>query len=186
METGIHNTSEIGRLKKVLLHRPGKELENLMPEYLERLLFDDIPYLRIAQEEHDSFADILRQNDVEVVYLSDLVEESIINEDIGERNCRFHFMLHEFEGILFSEPNTFHLIANDGIVGEIQRIRNDFETPEHINNSPETAPSKRLEALIPGYAKVKNGTQLSEAMGLGAIMAQCPHFKKWIEDMVAW
>lgn len=112
--------------------------------------------------------------------------ESIINEDIGERNCRFHFMLHEFEGILFSEPNTFHLIANDGIVGEIQRIRNDFETPEHINNSPETAPSKRLETLIPGYAKVKNGTQLSEAMGLGAIMAQCPHFKKWIEDMVAW
>ena len=46
METGIHNTSEIGRLKKVLLHRPGAELENLMPEYLERLLFDDIPYLK--------------------------------------------------------------------------------------------------------------------------------------------
>ena len=43
METGIHNTSEIGRLRKVLLHRPGQELENLMPEYLERLLFDDIP-----------------------------------------------------------------------------------------------------------------------------------------------
>jgi len=49
LETGIHNTSEIGRLKKVLLHRPGQELENLMPEYLERLLFDDIPYLREAQ-----------------------------------------------------------------------------------------------------------------------------------------
>ena len=50
METGIHNTSEIGRLKKVLLHRPGAELENLMPEYLERLLFDDIPYLKEAQQ----------------------------------------------------------------------------------------------------------------------------------------
>ena len=50
METGIHNTSEIGRLKKVLLHRPGGELENLMPEYLERLLFDDIPYLKEAQQ----------------------------------------------------------------------------------------------------------------------------------------
>ena len=48
LETGIHNTSEIGRLKKVLLHRPGGELENLMPEYLERLLFDDIPYLKEA------------------------------------------------------------------------------------------------------------------------------------------
>ena len=57
LETGIHNTSEIGRLKKVLLHRPGGELENLMPEYLERLLFDDIPYLKEAQREHDAFAD---------------------------------------------------------------------------------------------------------------------------------
>ena len=81
----IHVNSEIGRLKKVMLHRPGKELENLMPEYLERLLFDDIPYLRIAQEEHNSFADILRQNGVEVVYLSDLVAESIINQDVKEQ-----------------------------------------------------------------------------------------------------
>ena len=72
METGIHNTSEIGRLKKVMLHRPGRELENLMPEYLERLLFDDIPYLKEAQREHDAFADCLRRSGVEVVYLADL------------------------------------------------------------------------------------------------------------------
>ena len=81
----IHVNSEIGRLKKVMLHRPGHELENLMPEYLDRLLFDDIPYLRIAQEEHNSFADILRQNGVEVVYLSDLVAESIINQDVKDQ-----------------------------------------------------------------------------------------------------
>ena len=93
----------------------------------------------------------------------------------------FKFMKHEME----SAVALTDIFIDDGIVGEIQRIRNDFETPEHNNNSPETAPSKRLEALIPGYAKVKNGTQLSEAMGLGVIMAQCPHFKKWIEDMVA-
>ena len=80
----INVNSEIGKLKKVMLHRPGKELENLMPEYLDRLLFDDIPYLRIAQEEHDSFADILRQNDVEVVYLSDIVAESIVNQDVRD------------------------------------------------------------------------------------------------------
>ena len=66
METGIHNTSEIGRLRKVLLHRPGAELENLMPEYLERLLFDDIPYLQEAQREHDAFAECLRGQGVEV------------------------------------------------------------------------------------------------------------------------
>ena len=82
LETGIHNTSEIGRLRRVMLHRPGGELENLMPEYLERLLFDDIPYLREAQREHDAFADCLRAQGVEVVYLADLVAESITDSEV--------------------------------------------------------------------------------------------------------
>lgn len=69
--------SEIGQLKKVLLHRPGKELEHLVPEELERLLFDDIPYLKTAQEEHDAFAGILREQKAEVVYLEDLAAQTI-------------------------------------------------------------------------------------------------------------
>jgi len=82
--TGIHNTCEIGRLRRVMLHRPGRELENLMPEYLERLLFDDIPYLKAAQQEHDAFADCLRRNGAEVVYLRDLVAESITDETVRQ------------------------------------------------------------------------------------------------------
>ena len=77
LKTGLHNTSEIGRLRTVMLHRPGRELENLMPEYLDRLLFDDIPYLKVAQAEHDAFADCLRGSGAEVLYLRDLVEETI-------------------------------------------------------------------------------------------------------------
>ena len=69
--------SEIGPLKKVLLHRPGKELEHLVPEELERLLFDDIPFMRLAQQEHDTFAAILRDQGVEVVYLEDLAAETL-------------------------------------------------------------------------------------------------------------
>ena len=72
---GIHVTSEIKPLKKVLLHRPGKELLNLTPDSLTELLFDDIPYLKVAQEEHDAFAKVLRDNGVEVVYLEDLMTE---------------------------------------------------------------------------------------------------------------
>ena len=75
--TPLHNTCEIGRLRTVMLHRPGRELENLMPEYLERLLFDDIPYLKVAREEHDAFAECLRKNGAEVLYLTDLVAETI-------------------------------------------------------------------------------------------------------------
>ena len=69
--------NEIGQLKKVLLHRPGKELEHLVPEELERLLFDDIPYLKTAQEEHDAFAGILKEQHAEVVYLEDLAAQTI-------------------------------------------------------------------------------------------------------------
>lgn len=69
--------SEIGQLKKVLLHRPGKELEHLVPQELERLLFDDIPYLALAQEEHDTFAAILREQGAEVVYLEEFMAETL-------------------------------------------------------------------------------------------------------------
>ncbi|MBQ6496647.1 MAG: arginine deiminase [Firmicutes bacterium] len=68
MVPGIHNYSEIGKLNKVLLHRPGLELEALTPATMERLLFDDIPFLKVAQQEHDRFAEVLRENGVEVVY----------------------------------------------------------------------------------------------------------------------
>ena len=77
MVTGIHNYSEIGKLNKVLLHRPGAELESLTPSTIERLLFDDIPYLKIAQEEHDRFAQVLRDNGVEVIYYVDEVGKVI-------------------------------------------------------------------------------------------------------------
>ena len=52
----IHVTSEIGPLRRVLLQRPGRELEHLSPETMEQLLFDDIPFLHRAQQEHDRFA----------------------------------------------------------------------------------------------------------------------------------
>lgn len=73
----LHITSEIGKLKTVLLHRPGAELENLTPTYLKDLLFDDIPYLKVAQAEHDAFADVLRSRDIEVLYLDQMAAEAL-------------------------------------------------------------------------------------------------------------
>ncbi len=73
--SGVNVKSEIMPLKKVLLHRPGDELLNLTPNTLEELLFDDIPFLEVAQQEHDAFAEILRGEGVEVVYLEDLMAE---------------------------------------------------------------------------------------------------------------
>ena len=81
----INVKSEIKPLKKVLLHRPGKELENLTPDTLERLLFDDIPFLEVAQAEHDEFAKVLRENGVEVVYLEDLMADVLnVSDEIRD------------------------------------------------------------------------------------------------------
>ena len=78
----LHITSEIGRLKAVLSHRPGEELENLTPDYLTDLLFDDIPYLQVAQKEHDAFAQVLRDHGVEVLYLDQLVTEALHTDQL--------------------------------------------------------------------------------------------------------
>lgn len=82
----INVKSEIMPLKRVLLHRPGNELLNLTPDSLTRLLFDDIPYLQVARYEHDEFAKILRMNGVEVVYLEDLMAETLdLNPELREK-----------------------------------------------------------------------------------------------------
>ena len=85
----INVTSEIKPLKKVLLHRPGNELLNLTPDTLGNLLFDDIPYLPVAQREHDEFARVLKENGVEVVYLEKLMAEVLaLSDEIREEFIR--------------------------------------------------------------------------------------------------
>ena len=82
MYPGIHNYSEIGKLNRVLLHRIGDEIERLTPDNMERLLFDDIPYLQVAQMEHDMFAKVLQEHDVEVLYYVDETAKALKDPDI--------------------------------------------------------------------------------------------------------
>lgn len=122
-------------------------------------------------------------NEVDIVKRMQIIEETI-NADIGEHNCVFHLSLHEYEALLFSQPDSFALIADDKVVTELHTIRDNYDTPEHINNSVETAPSKRIEALIPNYAKVKNGTLLAKDIGIDKMMQECPHFHAWIDRII--
>src|ERR1700709_1909391 len=69
--------SEVGRLRSVMLHRPGPELKRLTPRNNDKLLFDGIPWVGRAQDEHDAFAQALRDHDVEVLYLADLLTEAL-------------------------------------------------------------------------------------------------------------
>ena len=77
-------TTEVGRLRTVMLHRPGPELKRLTPRNNDKLLFDGIPWVSRAQDEHDAFAQALRDRDVEVLYLIDLLTETLEGEQARE------------------------------------------------------------------------------------------------------
>ncbi len=99
--------SEIGKLKKVLIHRPGGELEHLTPDYLSTLLFDDIPYLKRAQIEHDSFAQTLRDCGVEVVYLCDLVTEALDTDINVKKQFIREFLMNAGNRVLGREKELY-------------------------------------------------------------------------------
>lgn len=84
LNSGISVYSEIGRLKSVLLHCPGEEVENLVPDYLRRLLFDESVFLEQARREHNQFAEILRNEGAEVIYLTDLMADILSDTSVRE------------------------------------------------------------------------------------------------------
>ncbi len=92
---------------------------------------------------------------------------------------------YEFEGLLFSDVSAFGraLIVQDKCVDELLNIRAEFPTPEDINNSPNTAPSKRIKNVIPLYGKHVDGPLIAEEIGLRAIRAECPRFNEWVKRM---
>ena len=112
--------------------------------------------------------------------------EQALQQDIDAPNFIPNLMLHEFEALLFSAPEKFaEWLDDQALLAPMAAIRAAFATPEHINNSPQTAPSKRILTLVPHYKKTVDGPLIAEDIGLDAIRAQCPHFNNWIERLLA-
>lgn len=95
-------------------------------------------------------------------------------------------LLHEFEALLFADCRAFaEGVGNPNLAGPMQEIRNQFASPEDINDSPITAPSKRMEGLISGYQKPIYGTIGALHIGLDRLRAECPHFNRWLTRLEA-
>ena len=119
------------------------------------------------------------------------VEDALLADVCKRMGSRFnparfvpYVMMHEFEAMLFSDCVGFSRgIGLPGLAGQFQAIRDAFETPEEIDDSPQTAPSKRIKALAPGYNKPLLGTLGILEIGLDAIRKECPHFRGWLERL---
>ncbi len=123
-----------------------------------------------------------------VIHLERAIKEDIIAEVPDLRpDVRFlpYLQLHEYEGLLFSDPEAFaNGISQSHLTPQFQAIRQSFPTPEDIDDSPVTAPSKRVFGLCPSYNKVLDGTRAASAVGIEAMRRECPHFRDWVESLV--
>ena len=97
-----------------------------------------------------------------------------------------YVMMHEFEAMLFSDCVAFSRgIGIPSLAGQFQTVRDAFDSPEEIDDSPQTAPSKRVENLVPRYNKPLFGTLAALEIGLEAIRRECPHFRSWLARLEA-
>lgn len=120
--------------------------------------------------------------------------ESLVKTDICDRlpgvraEVRLipYLSLHEYEALLFSDPNAFAAALKEPHkAGDLYRIRNGFSTPEDINDNPQKAPSKRVLAIYPRYQKIIDGTEAARAVGIEKMREECPHFRSWIGRLEA-
>jgi hypothetical protein len=124
--------------------------------------------------------------------------ESAILSGIEHRTTGFdarfvlpYLQMYEFEGLLFSNVEEFQWVVDgwsDDVRSQLQTVREAFPSPEDINDSPETAPSKRIRAIFAdgSYSKTEHGPLIAEAIGLEEIRKQCPAFNEWVGALEAW
>ncbi|HAJ79643.1 MAG TPA: hypothetical protein DCO75_07715, partial [Fibrobacteres bacterium] len=113
-----------------------------------------------------------------------------INQEMGDGFSPVRFIpfviMHEFEGLLFSNCEKFaEGIFRPELAPQFKEIRDTFNTPEEINDSPITAPSKRVESLVQGYEKPLLGTLAVLNIGLEDICSECPNFCAWLKQLEA-
>ncbi len=130
---------------------------------------------------------ILRSVEAKATCVQDAVGDDVVTE-MGNRFDPDRFVpfvvMHEFEGLLFSDCSSFSRgIFRPDLEASFREIRERFANPEEINDSPETAPSKRLKKLVPGYEKPLLGVLAVLEIGLLRIRAECPHFDGWLRQL---
>lgn len=118
------------------------------------------------------------------------VENALKNDLLeagGDDNVRRfvpYVAMHEFEGMLFSDCTKFaDGIGHPNLAPEFQAIRDRFDSPEAINDSEETAPSRRIAGLLPEYDKPFHGVLAALRVGIDRIIAECPHFREWMRRL---
>ena len=120
--------------------------------------------------------------------IADPIEQGMLDAVVRDMGSDFdasrfvpYVMMHEFEAMLFSDCNGLAIgIGHPALARSLQAVRDGFDTPEAIDDSPDSAPSKRIERLFGDYDKPLIGIDVVEAIGIDTIRRECPHFAGWV------
>ncbi len=112
--------------------------------------------------------------------------ENAIKEEISNRFFIPYIQLHEFEGLLFTDIHGFDYLMDlpKKEKSEIIQIISSYSNPEMINDGADTAPSKRIVKLIPGYSKTLHGPIIAQENGIQKILDKCPRFNNWVKSII--
>lgn len=157
-----------------------KKLQNLCRSDKSSLVTTMLDYYGLPQDT-PGYRDSQMKNDI---YECVEYVEKKMEEDICETNFLPNLVMHEYEALLFSNVQSFsYCNLSEKQLAELREIRQKYPTPEHINNSPNTAPSKRILRIYNEYDKVLDGYNIAKNIGLINIRKQCRHFDQWIQNM---
>ena len=164
---GVHNYAKIARELSILCNDHDAWVTSMLDYY-------QLPPKTPGMNQHsgDLYADIA-------------MIERAVEADVNRTNLHVNLMVHEFESLLFADISAFekNFMPEELDKDKLSKIITEFPNPEDINNSPKTAPSKRLEDAIDGYQKVLFGNCVAMDIGLERMMDRCPHFCKWINRL---
>lgn len=182
-----------------LIGKPGHKggnfkIERLQTDVRIRLLSDQSCYCTTFFDYHglpSAFPGKSKANQqTQIADKSQTVQQAMLQalEDTVGDNAIRRFIpyvhMYEFEALLFSNPTAFaNGVGRTELGLQLSKIAHAFTTPEHINDSPQTAPSKRIESLIPGYEKPLMGNLAALEVGLEAMRKQCGLFNAWLDEI---
>jgi hypothetical protein len=111
--------------------------------------------------------------------------EAQLQSEIDNPKFIPYLALHEFESMIFVAPEYLARLFPGINAQALLKIKEQFSSPEEINDDPQTAPSKRLQAIIAGYQKPLHGPLVTRDIGLDRIRKECSHFDEWLRKLEA-
>lgn len=183
-------TSKNGKGGAISYERFSRYATNLLKQQKDTYLTSFLDFYQLDSN-FPKFDELNKQNGI--YNKISLLEEALHSDLISKIGCspnRFiaHIQPHEFEALLFSEVSKFKDVEPEWkhCISKLENIFKQYENPEYINNSFETAPSKRLENLLtPKYHKTRHGPLIAQKITLEVMERNCPHFKEWVDKLRA-